>query len=254
VIGVWVLAHREVLRFLRQPVRLFGSLAQPLLFWLFMGAGFAQSFNLGPGGMAYGEFFFPGIVLMLMLFAAIFSTITLIEDRSAGFLQGVLVAPVSRFSLVLGKVAGGTLIALAQAAVFLLLAPAAGISLSAGMVLGLVLLFLLVGTGFTGLGFAVAWTMDSVAGYHAVMSVVMIPLWLISGALFPVEGAAGWLALAMRCNPVFYAQVLVRKGFYHEPGALLGDPQFVQALALSAGWAALTLAAAVWVVYRRPDA
>lgn len=254
MIGIWVLAHREVLRFLRQPVRLFGSLVQPLLFWLFMGAGFAESFSLGGDGTGYREFFFPGIVLMLMLFAAIFSTITLIEDRSAGFLQGVLVAPVSRLSLVLGKVAGGTLIALAQAVIFLCFAPMAGIPLSAGMVIDLVLLFFLVGMGFTGMGFAIAWLMDSVAGYHAVMSVVMIPLWLISGALFPVEGAAEWLAFAMRCNPVFYAQVLIRKSFYQELGPLLADPEFVQALVVSAGWAVLTLGVAVWIVYRRPDA
>lgn len=254
MIGIWVLAHREVLRFLRQPVRLFGSLAQPLLFWLFMGAGFAESFNSGREGTGYLEFFYPGIVLMLMLFAAIFSTITLIEDRSAGFLQGVLVAPVSRLSLVLGKVAGGTLIALGQAAVFLCFAPMAGIPLSVGMVLTLLSLFFLVGMGFTGMGFALAWLMDTVAGYHAVMSVVMIPLWLISGALFPVEGAAGWLALAMRCNPVFYAQVLVRKSFYAEFSALLSDTEFLQALAVSTVWAVFTLGVAVWVVYRRPDA
>ena len=253
MIGIWVLAYREVLRFVRQPVRLFGSLVQPLLFWLFMGAGFAQSFNMGREGTGYREFFFPGIVLMLMLFAAIFSTITLIEDRSAGFLQGVLVAPVSRLSLVLGKVAGGTLIALAQAVIFLFFAPMAGIQLTAGIVADLVVLFFLIGMGFTGLGFAIAWLMDSVAGYHAVMSVVMIPLWLISGALFPVEGASEWLAFAMRCNPVFYAQVLVRKCFYQELGPLLAQADFVQALVVSVGWAVLTLAAAVWIVYRRPD-
>ncbi|MBM3279788.1 MAG: ABC transporter permease [Candidatus Handelsmanbacteria bacterium] len=252
MIGIWVLARREVLRFLRQPVRLLGSLAQPLLFWFFMGAGFAESFS--GGGTGYREFFYPGIVLMLMLFAAIFSTITLIEDRNAGFLQGVLVAPVSRLSLVLGKVAGGTLIALGQAVVFLCFAPLAGIPLGTAAVLNLVLLFALVGLGFTGMGFTIAWLMDSVAGYHAVMSVVMIPLWLISGALFPVEGAAGWLALAMRCNPVFYAQVLIRKGFYHDLNALAGDPEFLQALLVSAGWAAATLAASLWVVYRRPEA
>ena len=253
MIGIWILAHREVLRFLRQPVRLLGSLAQPLLFWIFMGAGFADSFSIGSGGTGYKEFFFPGIVLMLMLFAAIFSTITLIEDRSAGFLQGVLVAPVSRLSLVLGKVGGGTIIALGQALIFLLFAPMAGIHLSAGIVGDLVVFFFLVGMGFTGLGFAIAWLMDSVAGYHAVMSVVMLPLWLISGALFPVEGASDWLAAAMRCNPVFYAHVLIRKSFYQELGPLLGDPQFVQALVVSVGWAVLTVAASVWVVYRRSD-
>ncbi|MSR82481.1 MAG: multidrug ABC transporter permease [Candidatus Latescibacteria bacterium] len=254
MIGIWVLAHREVLRFVRQPVRLFGSLVQPLLFWLFMGAGFSQSFSMGSSGVGYREFFFPGIVLMLMLFAAIFSTITLIEDRNAGFLQGVLVAPVSRLSLVLGKVAGGTVIAMVQAVIFLCFAPLAGIPLTAGMVADLLVLFFLIGMGFTGMGFAVAWLMDSTAGYHAVMSVVMIPLWLISGALFPVEGASEWLAFAMRCNPVFYAQVLVRKCFYQELGPLLADADFVQALMVSVGWGGLMLAVAVWIVYRRPEA
>ncbi len=254
MIGIWVLAHREVLRFVRQPVRLFGSLVQPLLFWLFMGAGFSQSFSMGSEGTGYREFFFPGIVLMLMLFAAIFSTITLIEDRNAGFLQGVLVAPVSRLSLVLGKVAGGTVIAMVQAVIFLCFAPLAGIPLTAGMVVDLLVLFFLIGIGFTGMGFAIAWLMDSTAGYHAVMSVVMIPLWLISGALFPVEGASEWLAFAMRCNPVFYAQVLVRKCFYQELGPLLADADFVQALMVSVGWGALMLAVAVWIVYRRPEA
>ena len=84
--AAWVLARRELVRFLRQPTRLFGSLAQPLMFWLFMGSGFADSFAPAGQSMDYGEFFYPGIVLMLLLFAAIFSTITLIEDRTAGFL------------------------------------------------------------------------------------------------------------------------------------------------------------------------
>ncbi len=121
--AAWILAHREVLRFLRQPTRLFGSLAQPLMFWFFMGSGFAGSFSAGGSSQNYAEFFYPGIVLMLLLFAAIFSTITLIEDRNAGFLQGVLVAPVSRLNVALGKLFGGTLIALFQSGVFLLLAP-----------------------------------------------------------------------------------------------------------------------------------
>ncbi len=252
--AVWVLARRELLRFCRQPVRLFGSLVQPLLFWFFMGAGFAGSF--APGGEAgtgYREFFFPGIAVMLLLFAAIFSTITLIEDRAAGFLQGVLVAPVSRLGLVLGKMAGGTAIALIQALVFLGFAPLAGIPLSPEIIAGQVGLFCLVGMGFTGLGFAVAWSMDTVAGYHAVMSVVMIPLWLISGALFPVEGASPWLAGAMRLNPVFYALVLIRKAFYQPLPALWGDGEFLVALAVSAAWTGLTIAGSVWIVYRRPD-
>ena len=251
MIGIVVLAQRELIRFLRQPTRLLGSLLQPLLFWLFMGAGFAGSFRTDHGASEYGEFFFPGIVLLLLLFAAIFSTITLIEDRTAGFLQGVLVAPVSRSSLVLGKLIGGTGIALLQALIFVGLAPLAGIGLSPGIFVQLVLLFILVGLGFTGMGFVVAWSFDSVAGYHSVMSVVMIPLWLLSGALFPLESAAGWLRWVMSCNPVTYNLVVIRGAFYQDFSVLLGDSSYLLALAVTLLWVCLTVAGSVAIASRR---
>ena len=248
--AAWILAHREVLRFLRQPTRLFGSLAQPLMFWFFMGSGFAGSFAGDSSAQNYAEFFYPGIVLMLLLFAAIFSTITLIEDRNAGFLQGVLVAPVSRLSVALGKLAGGTMIALFQSGVFLFLAPVAGIALDFGMILVLFGICALIGMGFTGMGFIVAWKLDSVAGYHAIMSVVMLPMWLLSGALFPIEGAATWLEWIMRFNPVTYAMVILRQAFYATPGQLLADAEFMRALAVSAGWTTLTILGSAWMVAR----
>jgi len=251
MIGIVVLAQRELIRFLRQPTRLLGSLLQPLLFWLFMGAGFAGSFRTDSGVSEYGEFFFPGIVLMLLLFAAIFSTITLIEDRTAGFLQGVLVAPVSRTSLVLGKLLGGTGIALLQALIFLVFAPLAGIGLSPGIFAQLVLLFVLVGLGFTGMGFVVAWSFDSVSGYHAVMSVVMIPLWLLSGALFPLESSAGWLRWVMRCNPVTYNLEVIRGAFYQDFSVLIGDGSYLLALAVTLLWVCLTVAGSVAMASRR---
>ena len=248
--GVWILAQREVLRFLRQPSRLLGSLVQPLMLWFFMGSGFADSFISRSSELSYGEFFYPGIVLMLLLFAAIFSTITLIEDRSFGFLQGVLVAPVPRLSIALGKLVGGTLIALLQVVVFLLLAPVAGIGLAAEMILALLALCALIGMGFTGLGFMVAWKLDSVAGYHSVMSVVLIPLWFLSGALFPIEGAAPWLEWVMQCNPVTYALVVLRKAFYLVPTQLIADGAFVHALLITSGWTVLTTVGAAWMVAR----
>ena len=252
--GALVLARRELLHFFRQPSRLAGSLAQPLLFWLFMGSGFSESFRPSTGDLSYAEFFYPGVVLMLLLFASIFSTITLIEDRTAGFLQGVLVAPVSRLSIVVGKVAGAGTIALIQAVVFLVFAPLAGIELTWMVVLNLVLLFALVGLGFAGLGFVVAWTMETVSGYHAVMMVVMMPLWLLSGAVFPLEGAAPWLGWVMRLNPVTYAMEVIRSGFYRSPTALAGDGDFLVALGVTVGWSALTIAGGVLIATRRPGA
>ena len=203
--------------------------------------------------MGYGEFFYPGIVLMLLLFAAIFSTITLIEDRTAGFLQGVLVAPVSRLSIVVGKIVGGTAIALLQASIFLAFAPLAGIALSFHSLLLLIALCVIVGLGFTGLGFMVAWFMDTVAGYHAVMSVFFIPLWLLSGALFPVEGAAEWLGWVMHFNPITYAMEVLRIAFYARPSELINNVQFLSALAVTGGWSLLTITLSVLIVRWRSD-
>ena len=155
-----------------------------------------------------------------------------------------------RLSIALGKLAGGTAIALCQACVFLLLAPVAGIELTAVMLLVLVALCALIGLGFTGLGFIVAWKLDSVAGYHAVMSVVMLPMWLLSGALFPIEGAAAWLEWVMRCNPVTYSMVVLRQAFYVEPTDLLAEATFVRALAITAAWTGLTVAGSAWIVAR----
>jgi ABC-2 type transport system permease protein len=252
--AISVLARREVVRYFRQPSRLVGSLAQPLLFWLFLGAGFSGSFRSADGGPGYTEFLYPGILLMMLLFAAVYSTITLIEDRTAGFLQGVLVAPVSRLGVVLGKLIGGTAIATFQATVFLLVAPAAGIALTGQLAATLIPLFLLVGMGFTAFGFVIAWSSESVSGYHAVMSVVMIPMWMLSGALFPMESSSPWLAAVTALNPVRYAMVVVRKACYESVPDLMRDPDFVLSLAVTAAWLILTTAAAVYVASRRPKA
>ena len=249
--GVCVLAHREILRFFRQRTRLFSSLAQPFLFWLVMGSGFADSFVADGLPASYGEFFFPGVALMLLLFGAIFSTITLIEDRAAGFLQDVLVAPVSRLSIVLGKVLGGTSIAVFQATVFLILAPFAGFELSLIRVVSLVGIFVMVGIGFTGLGFVVAWQSEPGAGYHAIMSMIMLPLWLLSGALFPVDQAAAWLQTVMLVNPVTYAMEVIRGAFYESGPALLRQPGYILALSVPGLWAIVTVAVSAWVAGRK---
>src|SRR5689334_1212382 len=123
------LCRRELVRFLRQRNRIIGALATPIVFWLLIGAGMGRSFRAAgtPGDYGYLQFFFPGTILMILLFTAIFSTISIIEDRREGFLQSVLVAPVSRMSIVLGKVLGGTVLAFGQGLIFLLLGPLIGL-------------------------------------------------------------------------------------------------------------------------------
>src|SRR5256714_7206886 len=126
------LCQRELVRFLRQRHRIIGALATPIVFWLLIGGGMSHSFksDAATNGGGYMEYFFPGTILMILLFTAIFSTISIIEDRREGFLQSVLVAPVSREAIVLGKVLGRTILAFGQGLIFLMLAPTVGIHLS----------------------------------------------------------------------------------------------------------------------------
>ncbi len=148
---------------------------------------------------------------MIVLFTAIFATISIIEDRREGFLQGVLVSPISRVHLVLGRVLGGTLLAIIQACLFLILAPFAGIGLSVGSVIGSVIVMTLIGFGLTSLGTTIAWRMDSTQGYHAIMSVFLFPMWLLSGAFFPAEGTNWILRFIMAINPLTYGVSLLRR-------------------------------------------
>src|SRR5436190_444611 len=168
--GLWLpavsLAKRELVRFLRQRHRVIGAFATPIVFWLLIGGGMGRSFHAeGSSGAGYMEYFFPGTILMILLFTAIFSTISIIEDRREGFLQSVLVAPIPRMAIVMGKVLGGTALAFGQGLIFLLLAPTVGIHLTLLSFLQSALLMLIVSFALTALGFCIAWRMSSTQGF-----------------------------------------------------------------------------------------
>lgn len=222
MLAVYTLWRRELTRFFRQPSRIAGAVATPLIFWLLIGSGLSGSFRLpgGPEHVDYLEYFFPGTMVLVLLFAAIFSNISVIEDRHEGFLQGVLVAPVGRASLVAGKILGGSTLAWLQGIVFLALAPAAGIWLTVPSALAAAGVLALLAVTLSALGFAFAWKLDSVQGFHAIMNIVLMPMWMLSGAFFPVSGAPGWLAALMRLNPLTYGIAALRHAFY---GAVLEE-------------------------------
>ena len=246
------LARREFVRFIRQPQRVIGTVTQPILFWLFLGSGFSSSFRApGMENVTYLEYFYPGVMLMMMLFASIFSSITIIEDRDAGFLQSVLVAPVPRLAIVLGKVFGGTAIALVQTIIFTLAAPFLGLSLGVGTLAMLLAAFILTSMGFAGMGFFFAWSMRSTAGFHAIMMVFLMPLWMLSGALFPIEQAPLWLHVLMTVNPGAHALVLLRDPFYLTPAQMLADQRYLVALAVTLVWTGLCLVGSMRRVEKR---
>jgi ABC-2 type transport system permease protein len=244
------LAHRELTRFLRQRHRVIGALATPIVFWLLIGGGMGRSFSAPglPDGADYIQFFFPGTVLMILLFTAIFSTISIIEDRREGFLQSVLVAPVPRTSIVLGKVLGGTALAFGQGALFLCLAPTVGIRPTLTGLLLALLIMLLLSFALTALGFCIAWRMTSTQGFHAVMNLFLMPLWFLSGALFPPTGAWTGLSLIMTLNPLSHGLSALRHAL-HSPHTT--DPHLPLSLAITAAFA-LALFLLATVIATRP--
>lgn len=161
--------------------------------------------------------------MLIILFTAIFATISIIEDRKEGFLQAVLTAPIPRWSMVLGKVLGGSLLALFQALIFLALGLTLGMGATVFGVLAVIGLMFVTGVALTSLGFIIAWKMDSTQGFHAIMSLVLLPLWLLSGAFFPLPAGETWLQVglhwAMRLNPMTYC-VAAARHLLAEPAAL----------------------------------
>ena len=181
-----VLVRRDLTRFVREKSRVAGALLQPLIFWLVIGSGMSSTFVLPSArGMNYLEYFFPGVLVMVVLFTAIFTTMSVIEDRHSGFLQAVLVAPGSRASVVLGKCLGSATVAFVQGLLFVLLAPLSGVDLL-GIDWPLLLSALALACfGLCSIGFAVAWWLDSTAGYHVVMSLLLLPLWIFQARCSP---------------------------------------------------------------------
>ncbi len=234
LLPAYTLWLREMVRFVRQKNRVFGALGQPLLFWLLFGSSFSASFRPSLSvEMGYLEYFFPGILTMILLFTAIFSSFSIIEDRKEGFLQAVLVSPASRLSIVLGKVSGGATLALLQALLFLCLAPLAHIHLTVWSVLALVLVLWFLGLALSALGFCLAWRMDSVQGFHAIMMLILMPLWFLSGAFFPATGLPWIIKSLMMVNPLTYGLSLIRHIVYwNSPELLLDLPSFAMSFGI----------------------
>jgi len=216
VLPALTLWWREVVRFYRQRARVVGVIASPVVFWLVIGSGFGTSFHTGGVGtdQHYLDYFYPGALIMIVLFTSIFTMMSVIEDRKEGFLLSVLVAPVSRSAVVLGKVMGGTTLATLQGLIFLIFAPFVGVHIDVTSFLLIALAVFLVSFALTALGFAIAWPMDSTQAFHAIINLFLIPLWLLSGALFPLSGASGWLRVIMRLNPLTYGVQALRDLMY----------------------------------------
>ena len=203
--GMWALCQREFIRFLRQRSRLVGAFLSPLLFWLLLGFGIDGASNSSAVGGAgnFKQFFIPGMMVLGVVFTAIYSAISLIEDKNTGFLQGVLVSPLPRWSLVLSKILGASFIALFQGLLLLPLSYLSGLQLSPLDFLLCLVLFFFIAFFVASLALHFGWKIESVAGFHGIMNTVLMPMWFLSGATFPIK--SGPLFFISRLNPLTYA-------------------------------------------------
>ncbi|MBI4491784.1 MAG: ABC transporter permease [Chloroflexi bacterium] len=256
--GVYIIWYRDVLRFWRDRPRIVAALAQPALFLFIFGSGLSASIGgaaRGSFGGDYVRFLFPGVVTMAVLFTSIFSAMSIVWDREFGFLKEVLVAPVSRSAVAIGKALGGSTQAVLQGSVVLLMAPLVGVTLTPLLLVEVIPLMFLLAFALTSLGIAIASRMKSMEGFQVVMNFLMMPMFFLSGALFPLQGIPAWLQVLTRLDPASYGVDPIRRVMLAASGLpdefargieLLGRPlAMAEEIGILAVFAALMLGLAV---------
>lgn len=211
--AIWVIAYRDLLRFIQDRPRLIGAFAMPLLFLVIFGAGFTRIIGALAPGVDFLQFMYPGIVAMTVLMNSLMSGLSIVWDREFGFLREILVAPLSRTGIVLGKVAGNAVIAIGQGLILLALAPIVGVQLDFILVLKLIPLLLIVSVPLSGLGILMASRMRSQQGFQMLMQIIITPLLFLSGMFFPINNVPVWLEVVSKFNPLTYGVDAIRQVF-----------------------------------------
>lgn len=257
--GIYIIWFRELLRLWRNKTRIFGAIANPLLFLLVFGGGLSRTIGSIAPGINYAKFMFPGVIGMAVLMTSFMSGVSIVWDREFGFLKEVLVAPISRRSIVIGKILGGATIAMFQGTLVLAFYPVLGLSFSAVQILELLPLMMLVACALGSLGILISSRMKSMESFQIVMQTTIFPLIFLSGAFFPVGNVPSWMNAVVKINPVTYAVAPIRQLLLKRPEvAIPSGSQFGLVLFghhLSIGEEALIVAAfglvlgslAVWV-------
>jgi ABC-2 type transport system permease protein len=243
-LAVYTLWLRELVRFYRQPSRVVGAVGTALLFWLVLGSGIPVA--------NYRAYFLPGTIVMSVLFTCIFSNASIIEDRQAGFLQSVMVAPVPRAAIVMGKILGGATLSTLQGLILLPAAFSVGAHFEFWPLMGLVLSLFLMSFVLNAMGFWLAWKIDSPPGFHTIMNMVLLPLWMASGAIF-AAGSSAWMNVLMQWDPFTYGVAGVRRGLF--PGTDLGAiPELSTCLWVLLAMGAVFYAFSSWAVEKSKGA
>jgi ABC-2 type transport system permease protein len=211
--GMWVVAYRELLRFIQERTRMFSSFAMPLLFLVIFGAGFNRIIGTMTPGVDFIQFMYPGIIAMTVLMNSVMSGLSVVWDREFGFLKEILVAPLGRSGIVLGKAAGSAAVAIMQGIIMLVLAPFLGVSLSPLMVIELIPILIVISLSLSGLGVLIASRMRSQQGFQIIIQLIIFPLIFLSGVFFPVNNVPTWMAFISKINPLTYGVDAIRQLF-----------------------------------------
>jgi len=214
--SIYIIWLRDMLRYWRNRVRLISSVAMPLLWLVIFGSGMKGSLSFAGAEMAtanfdYLTFLFPGVIGMTVLFTSVFSAISIVTDREFGFLKEILVAPISRTAIALGKITSGSTTAVIQGLIILAIAPLVGIKLSLTLVLALIPAIFLVAFALSSLGLLIASRIKSTEGFPMVMNFIMMPMFFLSGAMFPLVNLPAWMSFVAKINPASYAIDMFRQ-------------------------------------------
>ncbi len=209
---VW---KRELIRYFRNRIRIVTSLAQPVLFLFVLGSGLSPIIRSGRGPQVdFKTFMYPGVIAMTILFTAIFSAVSIVWDREFGFLREMMVAPIRRSALVIGKTLGGATVATMQGVIMLILAPLVHVPYSPVLLLDLLALMALCAAMLTAVGVLAASRMEQVESFQVVMQLFVLPMFFLSGAVFPLSGLPTWLAVLTRIDPVAYIVDPMRRAVF----------------------------------------
>jgi len=249
--SIWVIAYREFLRFIQDRSRMFSSFSMPILFLVIFGAGFGKLIGQMMPGMNYIQFMYPGILAMTVLMTSVMSGVSIVWDREFGFLKEVLVSPLNRSGILMGKAVGAAGIAVMQGIIMLVIAPFVGVSLNFGIVLSLIPLLLILSGCLSGLGLLIGARMRSQQGFQLLMQLVIFPMMFLSGIFFPLTGMATWLEVLSKINPVTYGIDAIRQVFLGSEVAgviIFGHTMsIVESALIVMGVGFLLLTAAIWV-------
>ena len=209
--GIYIIWYRDILRFWSDKIRMIGSFTFPLLFLFVFGSGLSGMMGSLAPGVDFTQFMFPGIIGMTVLMSSLMGAMSVVWDREFGFLKEVLVAPISRVSVVVGKTLGSATVALFQGMLLLILSPLIGVSPSLWTILALVPLMLLLAVSMSSMGILLATRIKSMQAFQVVMQMLMFPMMFLSGIFFPLQGLPAWMNVLVKINPATYGIAPIRQ-------------------------------------------